>query len=72
MLRWQRSGYIQGIRKLRHQSLIAWQRADDLFIRLHELARTFPHPNGSNWVANFAAPDIQFPPTSSKASHAVP
>jgi four helix bundle protein len=24
---------------LRHQSLIAWQRADDLFIRLHHLVR---------------------------------
>src|SRR4029079_12060545 len=28
---------------LRHQSLIAWQRADDLFIRLHQVAtRSFP------------------------------
>jgi four helix bundle protein len=26
---------------LRHQSLIAWQRADDLFIRLHQLARKY-------------------------------
>jgi four helix bundle protein len=24
---------------LRHHSLIAWQRADDLFIRIHQLAR---------------------------------
>ena len=29
--------------KLRHHSLIAWQRADDLFIKLHQLAlQTFP------------------------------
>lgn len=29
--------------QLRHQSLVAWQRADDLFIRLHRLAGTaFP------------------------------
>jgi hypothetical protein len=28
---------------LRHHSLIAWQRADDLFIHLHKLAReSFP------------------------------
>src|SRR5262245_52314629 len=28
---------------LRHHSLIAWQRADDLFIRLHKLAtQSFP------------------------------
>jgi four helix bundle protein len=28
---------------LRHHSLIAWQRADDLFIEMHKLAReTFP------------------------------
>jgi len=28
---------------LRHHSLVAWQRADDLFIRLHQLAlRQFP------------------------------
>jgi four helix bundle protein len=29
--------------KLRHHSLVAWQRADDLFIHLHKLTRdTFP------------------------------
>src|SRR5436190_452732 len=29
--------------KLRHQSLVAWQRADDLFIALHQLAtKSFP------------------------------
>ena len=29
--------------KLRHHSLVAWQRADDLFIRVHKLAtRSFP------------------------------
>ena len=29
----------------RHTSLVAWQRADDLFIRLHRLAsKTFPTP----------------------------
>jgi four helix bundle protein len=27
---------------LPHHSLIAWQRADDLFIDLHQLSRTFP------------------------------
>ena len=27
---------------LPHHSLIAWQRADDLFIDLHVLSRTFP------------------------------
>ena len=31
------------MRKLRHHSLGAWQRADDLFIRLHQVAvRSFP------------------------------
>ncbi len=31
------------MRDLRHHSLIAWQRADDLFIRVHKLAtQTFP------------------------------
>ena len=31
------------MRKLRHHSLVAWQRADDLFIRLHQVAvRSFP------------------------------
>jgi len=31
------------MRNLRHHSLVAWQRADDLFIRLHKLAtNTFP------------------------------
>jgi four helix bundle protein len=28
--------------KAPHHSLIAWQRADDLFIKAHLLARTFP------------------------------
>jgi four helix bundle protein len=29
--------------KLRHHSLVAWQRADDLFIRLHQVTiRSFP------------------------------
>ena len=28
---------------LPHESLVAWQRADDLFIRIHELSRTFPN-----------------------------
>ena len=27
---------------LPHESLVAWQRADDLFIRIHEISRTFP------------------------------
>jgi 23S rRNA-intervening sequence protein len=27
---------------LPHHSLIAWQRADDLFIALHQLSRRFP------------------------------
>ena len=27
---------------LSHHSLVAWQRADDLFIRIHVLCRTFP------------------------------
>jgi four helix bundle protein len=27
---------------LPHESLVAWQRADDLFIRIHEVSRTFP------------------------------
>jgi four helix bundle protein len=27
---------------LRHHSLVAWQRADDLFIHVHTLAKTFP------------------------------
>ncbi|MBS1819828.1 MAG: four helix bundle protein [Acidobacteria bacterium] len=26
----------------RHEDLVAWQRADDLFIRLHQLAAGFP------------------------------
>ena len=30
------------MKKLRHESLVAWQRADDLFIELHQLALTFP------------------------------
>jgi four helix bundle protein len=28
--------------QLPHHSLVAWQRADDLFIKVHSLARTFP------------------------------
>lgn len=27
---------------LPHESLVAWQRADDLFIRIHSITRTFP------------------------------
>jgi four helix bundle protein len=27
---------------LPHHSLIAWQRADDLYVQLHRLSRTFP------------------------------
>ena len=27
---------------LPHHSLVAWQRADDLFVQLHVLSRTFP------------------------------
>ena len=27
---------------LPHESLVAWQRADDLFIRIHKLSHTFP------------------------------
>jgi four helix bundle protein len=27
---------------LTHHSLVAWQRADDLFIRIHSLCRSFP------------------------------
>jgi four helix bundle protein len=27
---------------LTHHTLVAWQRADDLFIRIHVLCRTFP------------------------------
>jgi four helix bundle protein len=27
---------------LNHHTLVAWQRADDLFIRIHVLCRTFP------------------------------
>jgi four helix bundle protein len=27
---------------LPHHSLIAWQRADDLFVTLHKVSRTFP------------------------------
>jgi four helix bundle protein len=27
---------------LPHESLVAWQRADDLFLRIHTLTRTFP------------------------------
>ena len=27
---------------LPHKSLVAWQRADDLFIRIHKLSKTFP------------------------------
>jgi four helix bundle protein len=27
---------------LPHESLVAWQRADDLVIRIHQLSRTFP------------------------------
>ena len=27
---------------LPHESLIAWQRADDLVVRIHNIARTFP------------------------------
>jgi four helix bundle protein len=36
--------YLQaGMLHLRHHSLVAWQRADDLFIQLHKLTiRTFP------------------------------
>jgi four helix bundle protein len=30
------------MKKLRHESLVAWQRADDLFIKLHQLALGFP------------------------------
>ena len=28
--------------QLPHHSLVAWQRADDLFVRVHSLARSFP------------------------------
>jgi four helix bundle protein len=28
--------------RLAHHSLVAWQRADDLFVTLHVLSRTFP------------------------------
>ena len=36
--------YRQGLMKnLRHHSLVAWQRADDLFIKVHKLTiRLFP------------------------------
>ena len=27
---------------LPHESLVAWQRADELFIRIHKLTKTFP------------------------------
>jgi four helix bundle protein len=27
---------------LPHESLVAWQRADDLFIRIHHLSKAFP------------------------------
>lgn len=27
---------------LPHESLVAWQRADDLFLRIHQLSHTFP------------------------------
>src|ERR1041384_6754681 len=27
---------------LPHESLVAWQRADNLFIRIHSLSKTFP------------------------------
>ena len=27
---------------LPHESLVAWQRADDLFIKIHALSKTFP------------------------------
>jgi four helix bundle protein len=30
------------MKKLRHESLVAWQRADDLFIELHQLALALP------------------------------
>ena len=30
---------------LPHESLVAWQRADDLFVRIHKLSKTFP-PHG--------------------------
>ena len=28
--------------QLPHHSLVAWQRVDDLFVRVHSLARSFP------------------------------
>jgi four helix bundle protein len=34
---------MDGLMNLRHHSLVAWQRADDLFIRLHKLTlHSFP------------------------------
>jgi four helix bundle protein len=30
------------IMPLRHEKLVAWQRADDLFIRLHIVSKSFP------------------------------
>ena len=42
---------------LRHHSLVAWQRADDLFIKLHQLTlQSFPAMSDSNWAGNCATP----------------
>jgi len=34
------SEYRRAMKNLRHHSLVAWQRADDLFIKVHQLAVT--------------------------------
>ena len=33
---------VPGMQQLPHHNLIAWQRADDLFITVHSLSRAFP------------------------------
>ena len=35
-------GCVRRSMPLPHESLVAWQRADELFLRLHTLSRTFP------------------------------
>ena len=52
---------------LHHHTLVAWQRADDLFIRLHQLSlKVLPAFERFELVPSFVAPLSRFPSTSLK------
>ena len=55
---------------LSHHSLVAWQRADDLFIKLHQLSlQDFRRTNGTSWAPKHDAPHIPWRRTSLKDLH---